>query len=123
MFVFGPRSGPDGSGHALGFIWSLFQAKPSILDPFRTRFDVFGPDRNFGRPGFGLGLAVDKPHCCWEALSETSTSVLSQQQTSVLSEQQTSVLFQQKISTLSQQKMEQLPGLRPATVMSSVGTG
>ena len=43
--VFGLRSGPDGSGQAVGFIWSLFRAKPSILDPFRTKFDVFGPDR------------------------------------------------------------------------------
>ena len=58
-----------------------------------------------------------------EKLSETSTSVLSQQQTSVLSQQQTSVLSQQQTSVLSQQKMEQLPGLRPAAVMSSVETG
>ena len=84
----------------------MFRAKPSILDPFLTKFDVFGPDRNFGQPGFGLGLALDKPHCCWKAqpLSETSTSVLSQQQTSVLSQQQTSVLSQQQTSVLSQQK-------------------
>ena len=38
--VFGLRSGPDGSGQAVGFIWLLFRAKPSILDPFRTKFDV-----------------------------------------------------------------------------------
>ena len=67
LTVFGLRSGPDGSGQAVGFIWSLFRAKRSILDPFRTKFDVFGPDRNFGQPGFGLGLALDKPHGCWEA--------------------------------------------------------
>ena len=42
---FGFRSGPDGSGQAVGFIWPLFRAKPSILDPFRTKFDVFRPDR------------------------------------------------------------------------------
>ena len=52
--VFGLRSGPDGSGQAVGFIWSLFRAKPSILDPFRGKFDVFGPDRNLGQPGLDL---------------------------------------------------------------------
>ena len=65
--IFGPKSGPDGSGQLLGFICTKFQAKPSILDPFRTQFDVFGPDRNYGQPGFGLVLALDKPHRCWEA--------------------------------------------------------
>ena len=59
--IFGLKSGPDGSGQPSGFIWTKFQAKPSILDPFRTKFDVFGPDRNFGQPGFGLGLALDNP--------------------------------------------------------------
>ena len=58
--VFGLRSGPDGSGQAVGFIWPLFRAKPSILDPFRTKFDVLGTDRNLGQPGFGLGLALGK---------------------------------------------------------------
>ena len=43
--VFSLRSGPDGSGQAIGFIWTLFRAKPSILDPFWTIFDVFEPDR------------------------------------------------------------------------------
>ena len=43
--VFGLRSGPDGSGQPIRFIWSLFRAKRSILDPFWTIFDVFGPDR------------------------------------------------------------------------------
>ena len=47
--VFGPRSYPDGSGQSVGFIWSLFRAKPSILEPFRTKFDVFGPDPDFGQ--------------------------------------------------------------------------
>ena len=45
LAVFGLRSGPDGTGQAIRFIWSLFRAKRSILDPFRTKFDVFGPDR------------------------------------------------------------------------------
>ena len=75
MFVFGLRSGPDGSGQAVGFIWPLFRTKPSILDPFRTKFDVFGPDRNFGQPGFLLGLALENP------LSETPAAVTSSVET------------------------------------------
>ena len=56
MAFFGLRSGPDGSGRAVGFICFLFAAKqPSILDPFRTKFDVFGPGPNFGQPGLDLG--------------------------------------------------------------------
>ena len=43
--LFGLRSGPDRSGQPIRFIWSLFRAKPSILDPFRTKFDVLGPDQ------------------------------------------------------------------------------
>ena len=42
---FGLKSDPDGSGHAIRFIWSYFRAKRSILDPFRNKFDVFGPAR------------------------------------------------------------------------------
>ena len=49
------RSGPDGSGQAVGLIWSLFRAKRMILEPFRTKFDVFGADPNFGQPGLDLG--------------------------------------------------------------------
>ena len=45
LAVFGLRSGPDGTGQAIRFIWSLFRAKRSILDPFRPIFDVLGPDR------------------------------------------------------------------------------
>ena len=60
LAVLGLRSGLDGSGQAVGFIWSLFRTKPLILDPFRTKFDVFGPDWNLGQPGFGLGLALGK---------------------------------------------------------------
>ena len=41
LAVFGLRSGPDGSGQTIRFIWSLFQAKRSILNPFRTKFDGF----------------------------------------------------------------------------------
>ena len=43
--VFGVRSGPDGSGQPIRFIWSLFRAKRSILDPLQSKFDVFGPGR------------------------------------------------------------------------------
>ena len=42
---FGLRSGPDGSGQAIRFIWSLFRAKRSILDPFWIIFNDFGPDQ------------------------------------------------------------------------------
>ena len=43
--VLGLRSGPNGSGQLIGFIWTKFQAKWLILDPFGTKFDVFGSDR------------------------------------------------------------------------------
>ena len=58
--ILGLKTGPDGSRQPSGFICTKFQAKPSILDPFRTKFDVFGSDWNFGQPGFGLGLALGK---------------------------------------------------------------
>ena len=51
----GHGSGLDGFGQPVRFIWADFQAKPSILDPLWTKFDVFGTYRNFG---WGL----DKPH-------------------------------------------------------------
>ena len=41
-------------GQFVGFIWSLFRAKPSVLDPFRAKFDVFGPDPSFGQPRLDL---------------------------------------------------------------------
>ena len=31
------------------FIWLVSQGKPLILDPVRTKSDVFGADRNFGQ--------------------------------------------------------------------------
>ena len=40
-------------------IWFLFRAKPSIVDPFPTKFDVFGPDRNFGQSGLDLTGTLD----------------------------------------------------------------
>ena len=43
------------------------RAKRSILDPFRTKFDVFGTDRNFSQPVLALGWALDKPHCSLDA--------------------------------------------------------
>ena len=48
-WIFGPGTGPDGSGWAVRFIWTNFQAKRPVLDPFGTKFDVLGPDHNFGR--------------------------------------------------------------------------
>ena len=44
----GHGSGLDGFGQPVRFIWADFQAKPLILDPFWTKFDVFGTYRNFG---------------------------------------------------------------------------
>ena len=55
--IVGLKAGLDGSRRPLEFIWTKFQAKPSILDPLGTKFDVFGSDRNFGQPEFGLGQA------------------------------------------------------------------
>ena len=46
--VFGFRSGPDGSAQAVGFIWSLFPAKRSILDLIRTIFNDLGLNRHCG---------------------------------------------------------------------------
>ena len=101
------RMGPDGPQDSFG---------PSLRP--NGRFSThFGPNLMFLAPTGTLvsqdldlawlwtsPIAAGKPYCCWEALSETSTSVLSQQQTSVLSQQQTSVLSQQQTSILSQQK-------------------
>ena len=53
------KSGLDGSGQPLGFIWAKFQAKPPIRNPFSLKFDVIGPHRNFVQAGFGLGLDLD----------------------------------------------------------------
>ena len=83
LAVFGFRSGPDGSGQAVGFIWFLFWAKRSILDPFLIKFDVFGPHRNFGQPGLDLGfLLLRQDRCLLETGQMTAaaeTSLLSQQ--------------------------------------------
>ncbi len=46
--IFGPGTGPDGSGRPVRFIWTNFQAKPPVLDPFGTKFDAFGASHNFG---------------------------------------------------------------------------
>ena len=39
---------------AVGFTWTDFQPEPSILDPFRTIFDVFGPA---WKSGLGQNMA------------------------------------------------------------------
>ena len=44
-WIFGPGTGPDGSGRAVRFIWTNFQAKRPVLDPFGTKFDDFWSDR------------------------------------------------------------------------------
>ena len=43
MKKFGPRIFPNRAEMAVGFTGTNFQAKLSILEPFRIRFDVFGP--------------------------------------------------------------------------------
>ena len=43
--IFGPGTGPDGSARVVRFIWTNFQAKRPVLDPFGTKFDDFGSDR------------------------------------------------------------------------------
>ena len=40
-------------------IWVNFPVKLLTLAPFRTKFGVFDPGRNFVEPGFGLGPALD----------------------------------------------------------------
>ena len=79
--IFGPGTGPDGSGRPVRFIWTNFQAKRPVLDPFGTKFDAFGARHNFGRdltsPVAANQLAAgafffgenghpgfDKPCCC-----------------------------------------------------------
>ena len=49
------QMGLDRLQNSFGFIW----AKPSILDPFRTKFHVFGSDQNFGQPGLDLTRTLD----------------------------------------------------------------
>ena len=48
-WIFGPGTGPDGTGRPLRFIWTSFQAKPLVLNPFGTNFYAFGLIHNFGR--------------------------------------------------------------------------
>ena len=108
-----------------GFIWTKFQAKPSILDPFRTKFDVFGPDRNFGRPGFGLGLALDKPHYCWEAwplVRDFNICLVSTADICPVSAADICPVSTADIYFVSTEDKTSA-GLRPAAVMSSVETG
>ena len=47
-FVLFSAMGPVGTGpnRLVGFTGTNFQAKPSILDPFRARFDDLGPIEN-----------------------------------------------------------------------------
>ena len=61
LVVFCLRSGPDGSGQPLGFIWTKFQAKLSILDQFRAKFDVFGPTRSLVSQDLGLAWLWTSP--------------------------------------------------------------
>ena len=90
--VFGFRSGPNGSRQLIEFIWAKFQAKRLTLDPFGTKFDVFGVGPNFGQDltspvaanqlAAGAFFAVkmttngfDKPCCCYPACRRRFFSV------------------------------------------------
>ena len=44
MRISSPGTGPNVSERLSGFIWADFQTKPSTLDPFGTKCDVFGQD-------------------------------------------------------------------------------
>ena len=63
-WIFGPGTGPDGSGQPMRFIWPDFQAKRLVLDPFGIKFDAL----YYSRRGFFsakmVTLGFDKPCCC-----------------------------------------------------------
>ena len=128
--IFGLKTGPDGSGQPSGFIWTKFQAKRSILDPLRTKFDVFGPDWNFGQPGFGLGLALDKHHCSWEArlgfnICLVSTADICPVSAADICPVSTADICPVSIEDIYPVSTEDIPaaGWRPTAVASSVETG
>ena len=53
--IFCPKRGPDGSGQPSGFIWTKFQAEPSILNPFKRNLMFLAPTGTL--VGQDLGLA------------------------------------------------------------------
>ena len=59
-WLLGSGSGSDGSGSAVRFTRSDFQAKPLMLDPFQTKFDGFWVDGNFGHD-----LRLTLPDLTW----------------------------------------------------------
>ena len=54
FLTFWPGTCPNRSETAVGFTWTDFQPEPSILDPFPTIFDVFGPA---WKSGLGQNMA------------------------------------------------------------------
>ena len=47
--IFGPGTGPGGTGQPMRFIWNNFEAKCLVLDPFGTKFDALGASHNIGQ--------------------------------------------------------------------------
>ena len=47
------------TGRRIHWVFVSGQTVESILGPLRTKFDVFGPDRNFGQPGLDLTGTLD----------------------------------------------------------------
>ena len=71
----------EAHGTVLACFWTKFQAKLSILDPLRAKFDVFGRDRSFGQPGLDLGFLLLRQDIC---LSSSHLSCLNSRHLSCL---------------------------------------
>ena len=117
MIVLGLGSGPDGSAQAVGFIWSLFRAKRSILDPFRAIFDGLG-DVETGQMSSvetQQMSSVETEHMFSVETGQMSsvetgqmfsveTGQMSAVETGQMTAAETSVLFRQKTSVPSEQQ-------------------
>ena len=64
-WILGPRTGPDGSGRTVRFIWTNFQAKRPVLDPFGAKLDALGASHNFGGDLTSPGLPQPNNFQLW----------------------------------------------------------